>query len=452
MKKAYLISLIAIIMTSCLQAYNIYLQYENYAQEAINDIKNIAKSSIDEELNLRLRDNYKPDSIGQQHSYFKILKKETPIPKDETLIDLKGYDVKKMKEQGLINSSQDLIQLALQDVKEKEGKPINLATLDTIFTKNLKTKFEHSITLIDKNKRVTQATGKKDIPIFWLHTEDFAISLAHPRFVRVEVYITPSQFILQSIWTLVLSVLFVLIAAICISYQSKEIQSRDRLLKNRELTVNSIIHDLKSPINSIIALMGVIKLKITDAMTKTLAEQITNKAKQLVYDIETILSTASNQRRIILNMEDVNATELTEIAKQDVDIIYKDKPHTIIIQDNTQGNNIIKADKMYLLNVIRNLIENAVKYADNGVVVNVSITRKDRTLQVSVTDNGWGIDKKDQKQIFQQFYRVPHKNGPRGHGIGLALVKYVTESHGGHIIVNSEIGKGSKFTFFIPIK
>lgn len=452
MKKAYLISIIAIIMIGCLQAYNIYLQYENYAQEAINDITNIAKSSIDEELNLRLRNNYKPDSIGQQHSYFKILKEGIPIPKSEHLIDLKGYDVKKMKNQGLITSSQDLIQLAMQDVKEKEGKPVNLATLDTIFTKNLKTKFEHSITLVDKNKRVTQAYGKKDIPTFWIYTEDFAISLAHPRFIRVVVHISPSQFIIKSIWTLVLSLLFVLMAAICINYQLREIRSRDRLLKNRELSVNSIIHDLKSPINSIITLMGVIKLKITDATTRTLAEQITNKAKQLVYDIETILSTASDKRRIILNMENVNVTELTEIAKQDVDIIYKVKPHTITIQDNTQGNDIVKADKMYLLNVIRNLVENAVKYADNGVIVNVSIKRNEKVLQISVADNGWGISKKDKKQIFKQFYRVPHENGPRGHGIGLALVKYVVEAHGGHIIVNSEIGKGSKFIFYIPIK
>lgn len=105
---------------------------------------------------------------------------------------------------------------------------------------------------------------------------------------------------------------------------------------------------------------------------------------------------------------------------------------------------------MYLLNVIRNLMENAVKYADKGVIVNVSIKKDSNGLQVCIADNGWGISKKDQKLIFKQFYRVPHEHGPRGHGIGLALVKYVVESHGGHILVKSEVGKGSKFIFNIP--
>lgn len=107
---------------------------------------------------------------------------------------------------------------------------------------------------------------------------------------------------------------------------------------------------------------------------------------------------------------------------------------------------------MYLLNAIRNLIENAIKYADKGVMVHISIIRYNNELQVCVSDNGWGISKKDQKMIFNQFYRVPHEHGPRGHGVGLALVKYVIESHGGHITVNSELGKGSKFIFNIPFK
>lgn len=80
----------------------------------------------------------------------------------------------------------------------------------------------------------------------------------------------------------------------------------------------------------------------------------------------------------------------------------------------------------------------------------LGIKKDSNGLQVCIADNGWGISKKDQKLIFKQFYRVPHEHGPRGHGIGLALVKYVVESHGGHILVKSEVGKGSKFIFNIP--
>lgn len=452
MKKAYLISTIAIMMIGCLQVYNLYLQYRNYAQEQTNYITTILKSSIDEELSFRSRRTYKPDTLGQQRCFFKIVEefpKETP---QEEIMDLREYDVKQLKRQGLINSSEELIQLASQDKQIQKGHPLNIAMLDTIFTKNLNVEYEHSIILVDKNKNVIKTVGTKNIPNYWVYSKDIAVNLANPRFIRVAVFITPSQFIIQSVWTLVLSLLFVLIASICISYQLREIRNRDDLLRSRELTVNSIIHDLKAPINSIIALMGVIKLKVTDEATKMLAGQITEKAKSLVHDIETILSTASDKPRIILNREEVNIMELINRAKSDVDILYKDKKHTINIDDETQDKPIVNADKMYLLNAIRNLIENAIKYADKGVIVNVSAKRNGNELQICVSDDGWGISKKDQKMIFNQFYRVPHEHGPRGHGIGLALVKYVIESHSGHITVNSEPEKGSKFIFNIPIK
>lgn len=454
MKKVYVISLIAIVAIASLQGYNISLQHKNYALKEMDRVNSVISSSIDEELNLRNRKSIHPDNVGEQHFLYKAYDPEEQTPTDtkDKTIDLRDLDVKDLKRKGIIHSSTDILNLIMQDYNQKKNNDINLTILDTVFTHNLKSDFVHTIYLLDKNKKVIKKVGARDDKDSWYKSEDIAVNLANPRFIRVAVHITPSQFIFKSIWTLVLSLLFVLIAAICINYQLMEIRSRDRLLRSRELTVNSIIHDLKSPINSIIMLMGVIKLKMTDTTTKVLAEQITKKAKQLACDIETILSTASDKRRIILNLENVNAIELANAAKQDVDIIYKDKPHTITIHDDTQGNYTVKADKMYLLNIIRNLMENAVKYAENEVLVNVSIKQQDKALQISVADNGWGISKKDQKQIFKQFYRVAHEHGPRGYGIGLALVKYVVESHGGQITVNSEIGKGSKFVFYIPFQ
>ena len=71
--------------------------------------------------------------------------------------------------------------------------------------------------------------------------------------------------------------------------------------------------------------MGVIKLKVTDESTKILARQIIDKAKLLVHDIETILSTANNKPRMILNREEVNIMKLISLAKSDVDILYESK-------------------------------------------------------------------------------------------------------------------------------
>lgn len=99
---------------------------------------------------------------------------------------------------------------------------------------------------------------------------------------------------------------------------------------------------------------------------------------------------------------------------------------------------------------MRNLVENALKYSDDGVNVQVLLRNIDENIEVSVTDDGWGITPKDQKLIFRQFYRVRQHKQVKGYGIGLAVVKYVVEAHHGRIRVNSELGKGSCFTFSLP--
>lgn len=297
MKKVHIISLIAIITITCLQGFNIFLQYKNYAFEEMDKINETLYSSIDEELNLRNRKAIQPDKLGEQHFIYKeCTPNERNITNGDKEIDLRVFDAKELKRKGLIRSSTDILNLTMQDHNLEKGNDINLSTLDTVFTKNLKTKYKHIIYLLDNKKKHIKFAGCKEEDISnWHISNDVAVNLAKPRFIRVAILITPSQFIIQSFWALVLSVLFVIIAAICIGYQLREIKKRDELLKSRALTVNSIIHDLKSPINSIIALMGVIKLKIMDEPTKRLTGQIINKSKLLVNDIETILSTASDR-------------------------------------------------------------------------------------------------------------------------------------------------------------
>ena len=107
---------------------------------------------------------------------------------------------------------------------------------------------------------------------------------------------------------------------------------------------------------------------------------------------------------------------------------------------------------MYIENVLCNLIENALKYADRGVKVEVTLSMADGRLQVAVRDNGWGIAPQYQKKLFRQFYQVPRHGRPeqKGYGIGLAQAKYIIDEHGGWIKVQSAEGKGSTFIFTIP--
>ena len=346
----------------------------------------------------------------------------------------------------------DAIVLLSQDMLEQEGKPLNLAKLDEIVTRRMEDKVEHSIFLLDKNKKIIKAEGVKNVPSSWISSKEVAVNLANLRYVRVAMSVPTSKFIVHSIWTLVLSVLFLLIAVVCIGYHLWVIKRKELLLRNRELSVNGIIHDLKAPVNSVISVLSLLKMRLRDDKPlQDVVSQASDKAKLLVTDIESILLAAKGgSNRILLNLKDVNVLEVANIVKTDMDILYKEKQHNIIVVDETQGTAIAYADELYIRNVMRNLVENALKYSDEGVNVRMVIRKNDNQIEVSVSDNGWGVSPKDQRLIFRQFYRVQQHSQVKGYGIGLAVVKYVVESHHGKIHVNSELGKGSCFTFTLP--
>ena len=126
--------------------------------------------------------------------------------------------------------------------------------------------------------------------------------------------------------------------------------------------------------------------------------------------------------------------------------------HQIKMESELNELNLM-LDPLYVRNVIRNLVENALKYSDDGVQIIIRISKKETQAIFTVKDNGWGIAPKYQKKIFTQFFQVPREQmaHQRGYGIGLAYTKYIIEAHGGSISVESIPGKGSIFICKFPL-
>jgi signal transduction histidine kinase len=113
----------------------------------------------------------------------------------------------------------------------------------------------------------------------------------------------------------------------------------------------------------------------------------------------------------------------------------------------------VEADPALLQQAIHNLVENAIKYTENGGSVNIRIqTRQDR-LVFEISDTGIGISPVDQQRLFEKFYRGGRKETRKQHGsgLGLAIVKSIAGRHGGDVWVESQLGKGSVFYFTIPL-
>jgi len=112
------------------------------------------------------------------------------------------------------------------------------------------------------------------------------------------------------------------------------------------------------------------------------------------------------------------------------------------------------ADRQKIYRVCQNLIFNAVKYNNDGGEIKVSLKLSKNQIQVEVKDNGPGIPPEDLKRIFERFYRVEksRSKGKGGTGLGLAIVKHILEGHKSKISVTSVVGKGSIFSFELPIE
>lgn len=439
-----------------LQGYNISLQHKNYIFNETDKINSELKVTVDEEYAIRAYQNYTQYKDGKQRLYYKDMSEEDFLkakPKKEDIININEINIQELRDKGIVETEAEAMGLLTKDRLTAKGNPINLKKLSQIFKKNLNEDFSYTLLILDENKKVIKSYGQtKDIET-WQASKPIAIGLKPIRFVQAKVDITPSSFIRNSIETLISTILLALIIVFCVGYQMTAIRYKEDLLRNREVSLHGTVHDLKAPLASILLKLGFIKDSIKDADLQEMIDSSERQIKNLANTIKTILITSkASESKLVINKEQIDIIELTKQAQEQIDINYASKPHAIGIHDHREENALVYADKYLIENVMHNLMENAVKYSDREANVDVNIKQDEHFTIISVSDHGVGIDKKYQKKIFEQFYRIPATHHKSGYGIGLAMVKYAVKAHGGTIKVVSELGKGSTFTFTLNEK
>ena len=117
------------------------------------------------------------------------------------------------------------------------------------------------------------------------------------------------------------------------------------------------------------------------------------------------------------------------------------------------GSDLIQGDEVHFTNLVSNLIDNAVKYSKENLVIKISTINTGKYIQICIEDNGIGMNKETQKRIFEKFYRAHTGNvhNVKGFGLGLSYVKTMIDAHGGKIKVESTTGKGTTFIIDMPL-
>jgi two-component system phosphate regulon sensor histidine kinase PhoR len=112
---------------------------------------------------------------------------------------------------------------------------------------------------------------------------------------------------------------------------------------------------------------------------------------------------------------------------------------------------LIHADAVRLEQVLINLVHNAIKFSHPGDEILISAEQQPNNVQFTVTDHGLGISESDLPHVFERFFKADRSRSSLGTGLGLAVAKHLVELHGGSIHVESALGKGSTFSFSIPL-
>lgn len=217
--------------------------------------------------------------------------------------------------------------------------------------------------------------------------------------------------------------------------------------------VANISHELKTPIGGISILAEAISEGSDDpALVKNFSERMKIEAERLTHLVQEIIDLSRIQdQNTVLNSEVILLNDLINEA------IYQSKVHSEKrqVQINFAPESKIEffGDRKQLLIAMSNLIENAINYSPERTNVNVVLKRSGEFAEITVKDQGVGIEESELQRIFERFYRVDPARSREtgGTGLGLSIVKHVISNHGGEIQVWSVPGTGSTFTVLLPL-
>ncbi len=238
---------------------------------------------------------------------------------------------------------------------------------------------------------------------------------------------------------------------VVVMHDVTELREADRM---KSEFVTNVTHDLKTPMTIISGFASA--LTFTDNLSdeqKQIADNIIREVDRMANLVDNLLDLGRLESGVTLSMEEFYAKDLlTELV--DDHWLHAHHSGVRLRVRVTPELPPVTGDKAWLYQAMSNLLSNGLKYApDSGEMV-LSAVRVDDNAVFSVHDNGPGIARKDQKDLFERFYRAKNKKNPKikGAGLGLAIVKSVTDRHGGQAWCQSEQGKGSTFSISIPIE
>ncbi|TFD30707.1 sensor histidine kinase [Cryobacterium cryoconiti] len=225
-----------------------------------------------------------------------------------------------------------------------------------------------------------------------------------------------------------------------------------RLDEVRRDFVANISHELKTPIAAVGLLAEALDQAADEpAQVRRFANRLTTESGRLTRLTQEIIELSRLQAQDSLTEPEILNVDAIVAAAADQNRVPADAAHITIAVGKKSGAEVA-GDERLLVMAVHNLVSNAVNYSAEGGRVGVGVRRHDGVVEISVTDQGVGIEETDLDRIFERFFRVDQARSRHtgGTGLGLSIVKHIVLIHGGDIRVWSQPGSGSTFTIRLP--
>lgn len=343
---------------------------------------------------------------------------------------------------------------------EKRINPELLDSLLSIELKNygIKTQYEFGVFSPIQQKLSMEKSGdfseelmNKGM-IFNLFPNDI---FAEPQYLLI-YFPNETEYLLKQMWVM-LSASSILIISIMLlfAYTISTIIRQKKLSELKNDFINNMTHEFKTPVSTIALACEALNdsdIKNSEELTQSYINIINDENQRLGIMAEKILQTALMEKgEFKLKKEILNIHEVLDDVIERMKLPIKSK-NGIVFKDYANSDIMIVADRFHIGNMLYNIVDNAIKYTPENLILNIKTQTLKDGVSIEITDNGIGISKANINKIFEKLYRVPTGNihNVRGFGLGLNYVKTIIFLHRGNVSVDSELKKGSTFKIFLP--
>jgi len=226
--------------------------------------------------------------------------------------------------------------------------------------------------------------------------------------------------------------------------------------KHKSEFLANMSHELRTPLNAILGYTELILDKIygnVPEQIQEVLERVEQNGRHLLSLINDVLDLSKIEAgHLTLSLNDYSMKEVVQTVVTAVESLAAEKNLELKVRVSPEVD-YGKGDEQRISQVLMNLVGNAIKFTEEGQV-KVEATASNDNFVVSVSDTGPGLSEADQQKIFEEFHQVDGSSTRKkgGTGLGLAIAKRIVEMHGGHIWVDSTLGKGSTFSFALPVR